>query len=105
MPAQQCLEADDLIRDQTDLWLVVEFKFAACDGTLEIHLENSAQMDARVHLGLKEPGGAAALRLCQIKRDVSVPHQRLIRKAIAGRHAHPNARSGHDLTPIDIERL
>ena len=72
MPANESLEAGDLVAREIDHRLVVEFELAAGERLAQIAFQRAARLHLRVHLPLEEAERAAPIALGAIEGKIGV---------------------------------
>ena len=75
VPADQRLEAADLVAREIDDGLVVQLELAGRQRLAQVVLQRAARLHLRVHLRLEEAVGAAAVALGAVERQIGVPDQ------------------------------
>ena len=91
VPAQQRLAAVIAVVADVDQRLVVQLELAAHDRLAQIEFQRAPRLHARVHLGLEEPIGAAAVGLGAVQRQVGVLQQLVRLGAVVRRHGDADA--------------
>ena len=104
IPAQQRLEGDDAIAGDVADRLVVGLEFVALQRRAQIHLQQPPRLRARIHAGLEEAIGAAAVRLGAVQREVGVLQQLVRIVAVLRRQRDADRDADHDLMVVDLVR-
>ena len=104
-PAQQRLAAADPAVLEVKQRLIVQLEAAVDDGLAQLQLQTAPRLGARVHAGLEEPVGAAAVALRAIEREVGVAQQLIEVEPIGRRNRDADAGVGRDQVPAAIDRL
>ena len=105
IPADQGLEAADLVARQIDHRLVVELEFAGRQRLAQILLHDAAGLHLQVHRGLEEAESAAAVAFGAVQREVGVAQQLVGGQAVARADRDADAGADHGLMAVDVEGL
>jgi hypothetical protein len=100
-PAQQCLEAGDLLGRGVDHWLVVQFEPAVRQGFAQVLLKLAALFGVAVQIGGIEMVTAAPAILGGIERQVGIADQRLAGHAVVRRECNADRHPDHRAQPFD----
>ncbi len=102
-PAQQRLEADDVLAHQIDERLVVHFERFGGERRAQIDFQLAARLRLRVHLRLEKAEGRFAGGLGAIQRQIGVAQQVIGIMAIGRRHRDADGRAdGHHVALDDV---
>ena len=104
VPAQQRLEGDYAIAGDVADGLVVRLEFVALERRPHIHFQQAPRLRARVHAGLEEAIGAAAVGLGAVQREVGVLQQLVGIAAVLRRQRDADRDADHDLMVVDLVR-
>ena len=105
LPADQRLDAADLVALEIDDRLVVQLELAGDQRLAQVVLHGAPRLHLRVHLGLEEAVGAAPVALGAIERQVGVPHQLVGRHAVGRADGDADAGADHHLVAVDVVGL
>ncbi len=75
------------------------------DGGAQLELDQTPDLDARVHRRLERAPAAAAVGFRRIERDVGVGEQRVGGQAVVGSRRGPDACPHHDFAAVDHHRF
>ena len=102
VPADQGLEAADLVALEIDDRLVVELELAGRQRLAQVVLQGAPRLHLRVHLRLEEAEGAAAVALGAVERQVGVAHQLVGLVAVRRADGDADAGADHHLLAVDL---
>ncbi len=102
IPAEQSLEAGDLVALQIHHRLVVKLEFAGRQRLAQVLLHDAAGLHLLVHRGLEETERAAAVALGAVQRKVGVSEQLVGSIAVARADGNADAGADHRLLAVDV---
>ena len=102
VPAQQRLEAGDVIALQVHHRLVIEFEFSGRKALAQILLHDAAGLHLFVHRGLEEAERAAAVALGAVQCEVGIAQQLVGDKAVARADGDADAGADNGLLAVDV---
>ena len=103
-PADQGLDAADLVVPEIDDGLVVHLELARRQRLAKVGLHRAAHLHLCVHLRPEEAVGVAPVGLGAIEREIGVPDQLVGVLPVCGPDCDADARSNHDLRAVEVER-
>ena len=104
-PAQERLDAHDLLARQLEDRLIEQEELPGLQGVIEVHLERQALFLAALHVRLEQHRAVLAVRLCAVEGQVGVPQQLVGRLAVADRDPDADAAGDGRLAVVQHDRL
>ena len=104
-PADQRLEAADLVAREIDDRLVVQLELAGRQRLAQVVLHGAARLHLRVHLRLEEAEGAAPVALGAIERQIGVADQLVGAQPVGRADGDADAGADHHLVAVDLVGL
>ena len=105
LPADQCLEAADLVVFEIDRRLIVQLELAFHQRPAQVELHAAPRLHLRVHLRLEEAVGAAAVALGAIERKIGVAQKLVGISPVRGTHGDADAGADDHLLAVDLVGL
>ena len=103
VPADQRFEAGDFLVFQVDERLVVKLEFAADQGLAKVEFQCAPRLHQRIHLGLEEAVGAAAVGLGAVQCHVGVLQELIGIRRVGRSDRNADAGADDDLMAVEIE--
>ena len=100
-PARQRFEADDPSRCDGDDGLEIDLDLVGRDRGAQLELDQTADLDLRVHLLFERPPGPAPIGFRGIERDIRFGEQGVGAQPVARRRGAADACADDDLAPVD----
>ena len=102
IPAHQGFEGDDDVAGDVADRLVIDLELVALQRRAQVEFQNPPRLGARVHSGLEEAIGAAAVRLGAVEREIGLLQQFVGVLAVLGRQRDADADADDELVAADI---
>ena len=102
VPADQSLDAADLVAAEIDDGLVVELELAGGERPAQVALHDAPRLHLRVHLRPEVAIGAAPVLLCAVECQVRAADELIGLVAIRGADGDADARADDHLLVVDV---